>query len=174
GAERPPRRGTMYEFLEYQVADAMTYRPVTITRTTPLAEVETLLEQHDFDCLPVSEEGALLGVVTKLDVLKVFAFTPQAMIPRYAEIIGQPAETVMTHRPITVTPDMSLTSVMTLMAETRYHSFPVVIGALLIGMVSRQDVLQALARAAAGERPRSRPDSGRKEGRGQSTIARPS
>ena len=147
----------MYEFLEYQVADAMTYHPVTITRATSLADVEALFEEHDFNCLPVCEEGALLGIVTKLDVLKAFAFTTRGMIPRYEEIMQQPAERVMTIRPITVTPDLNLTRVLQLMAETRYRSFPVVIGALLIGMIAREDVLRALARAARGERPRSGP-----------------
>lgn len=159
----------MYEFLEYQVADAMTYRPVTITRATPLAEVAGVFGAHDFNCLPVSEEGALLGIVTKVDFLKAFAFTPRTMIPPYEEIMQRPAESVMTHRPMTVTPDTSLTRVLQLMAETRYHSFPVTMGAFLLGMISRRDVLRALARAAAGEQPRSGPRSGRGEGRGAST-----
>jgi len=145
----------MYEFLEYQVADAMTYHPVTIVRATPLSEVERLFAQHDFNCLPVCEDGVLLGIVTKLDVLKAFAFTTRGMIPRYEEIMCQPAETVMMLRPVTLTPDVSLTRVLQLMADTRYRSFPVIIGDLLIGMVAREDVLRALARAARGERPRS-------------------
>jgi CBS domain-containing protein len=154
----------MYEFLEYQVGDAMTYQPVTITRATPLSDVEVLFEEHDFNCLPVSEQGALLGIVTKLDVLKAFVFTPRTIVPRYEQILHQPAESVMTYQPITVTPDMPLTRVVQLMVETRYRSFPVVIGGLLVGVISRQDVLRALARAAAGERPRSGPGSSREKG----------
>jgi CBS domain-containing protein len=145
----------MYEFVEYLVADAMTYRPVTITRATPLSELEALFEQHDFNCLPVCEGGVLFGIVTKLDLLKAFAFTARTMIPRYEEIMREPAERVMTIQPVTVTPDVSLTRVLQMMAETRYRSFPVVIGALLIGMIAREDVMRALARAARGERPRS-------------------
>jgi CBS domain-containing protein len=151
----------MYEFLEYQVADAMTYQPVTITRGTSLAEVEALFEQHDFNCLPVSEAGGLLGIVTKLDLLKAFAFSPRTIVPHYDEIMHRPAETVMTHRPVTVTPDMPLTRLLELMRETRYRSFPVMVGALLIGMISREDVLHALGRAARGERPRSGPTHAR-------------
>src|SRR5205809_296022 len=78
----------MYEFLDYQVADAMTYRPLTVSPGTPLAEV-----------------------------------------------------------------------------DARYRSVPVTIGALLIGIVARQDVARALRRAAAGEGPklrRTRPDCDRK------------
>jgi CBS domain-containing protein len=158
----------MYEFLEYQVADAMTYQPVTITRATPLAEVEALFEQHDFNCFPVSEDGVLLGVVTKLDMLKAFAFTTRTMVPNYEAIMQRPAETVMSHRPVTVTPDMPLTRVLALMTETRYRSFPVMVGALLIGMISREDVIRALARAARGERPRSGPPRGNRTGAGPS------
>jgi CBS domain-containing protein len=63
------------------------------------------------------------------------------------------------------------------MAETRFRSFPVVIGALLIGMISREDILRALARAAAGIRPRSGAGSWRDEpvaepGRGTGEPAR--
>src|SRR5215470_15036757 len=90
----------MYEFLEYQVIDAMTCQPLTITRATPLAEIEVLFAQHEFNCLPVTEEGALLGIVTKLDVLRAFAFGPRTVVPRYEEIMHQPAETVMTRRPV--------------------------------------------------------------------------
>ena len=147
----------MYEFLEYQVGDAMTYHPVTIGRAVSLGEVEALFELHDFNCFPVTESGGLLGIVTKLDVLKAFAFTTRTMVPDYHAIMKTPAETVMTHGPVTVTPDMPLTRVLELMTETRYRSFPVTIGALLIGMISREDVLRAVARAARGERPRSGP-----------------
>ena len=143
----------MYEFLEYRVADAMTYRPITITRDTSLAEIQAIFAEHDFNCLPVCEEGALLGIVTKLDCLKAFAFTPQSIVPHYDDIMREPAATVMTTKPLTVTPDLSLTRVVELMAETRYRSFPVTVGGLLIGIIAREDVLRALHRAAEGRRP---------------------
>jgi CBS domain-containing protein len=144
----------MYEFLEYQVADALTLRPVTVGRRTTLAEAEALFERHDFDCLPVvDEDGALVGVIGKLDFLRAFAFGNRTMMPRYEEIMQQPVESVMTLRPTTIAPDMNLTRVLQLMVETRHKSFPVTIGALLIGIVSRGDVVRALRRAATGERP---------------------
>src|SRR5207244_3359912 len=125
-------RMAMYEFLDYQVADAMTYRPVTVSAGTPLAEVEALFERHDFNSLPVvSRDGILVGVVTKLDFLTAFAFTPHELVPHYDEIPGRAAESVMTRNPVTVRPDMTLTRLLQLMVDTRYRSFPVAIGALL-------------------------------------------
>src|SRR2546422_2954203 len=147
----------MFEFLDYQVADAMTYRPLTVSLDTPLAEVEALFERHDFNSLPVvSRDGILVGLVTKLDFLKAFTFTPQAVVPHYDEIMYRPAESIVTRNPITVRPDMPLTRLLQLMVDTRYRSFPVTIGALLIGIVARQDVLRALRQAAAGEGPKRR------------------
>jgi len=148
------------------VADAMTYRPLTVSPGTPLAEVEALFERHDFNSLPVvSRDGILLGLVTKLDFLQAFAFTPQEVVPHYDEIMCRPAESVMTGDPITVRPDIPLTRLLQLMVDTRHRSFPVTIGALLIGIVARQDVVRALRRAAAGEGPklrRTHPDCNRK------------
>ena len=147
----------MYEFLDYQVADTMTYRPLIVSPGTPLAEVEALFERHDFNSLPVvSRDGILLGLVTKLDFLQAFAFTPQEVVPHYDEIMCRPAESVMTGDPITVRPDIPLTRLLQLMVDTRHRSFPVTIGALLIGIVARQDVVRALRQAAAGEGPRRR------------------
>jgi CBS domain-containing protein len=142
----------MYEFVEYRVSDAMTDRPVTIRPNTTLAEVEALFEKHDYDCLPVCDErDRLLGVVTKLDFLRAFAFSRDTMVPRYQDIMKRPADTVMTIAPITVTPDMPLTRILQLMIDTRHKSFPVMLGKLPVGMIARQDIVRALHRAAAGE-----------------------
>ena len=145
----------MYEFVEYQVSDAMTFHPVTVGPTATLAEVEALFEKYDYDCLPVcDDQRRLCGVVSKLDFLRAFAFTPDAMVPRYAEIMQRPVSSVMTDRPTTVAQEMSLTSVLQTMIATRHKSFPVLAGKMLLGMISRQDVVRALRRAAAGERAR--------------------
>lgn len=145
----------MYEFVAYQVADAMTYRPVTVGPGATLAEVETLFEKHDYDCLPVCDErGRLLGVVTKLDFLRAFAFTRDTVVPRYEEIMQRQARTVMTAEATTVTEDMPLTRVLQLMVDSRHKSFPVTRESVLVGTISRRDVVRALRRAAAGEQAR--------------------
>ena len=146
----------MYDFLEYTVADAMTYRPVTVGPQATLAELEARFEQHDFDCLPVcDQDGRMLGVVGKLDFLRAFAFGNETMLPRYDDIMQRPVESIMTRRPITVSPDAPLTRVLQLMVETRHKSFPVLMGNLVLGMIARRDLLRALRRAA-GQPARAR------------------
>lgn len=144
----------MYEFLEYRVLDVMTRPAVTIAPGTPLREVEALFEAHDFNALPVvGSDGELVGIVSKLDLLRAFRFTEESLFPPYDEIMERPAETVMRRRPETVRQRTPLTRVLERMIETRHKSFPVVDDHHVIGMVAREDVLRGLRRAVAGEKP---------------------
>jgi CBS domain-containing protein len=139
----------MYEFLSLHVSDAMTREPVTIREGTSLAEAEGIFEQHNFNGLPVVDEnGRLRGVLTKLDLLKAFVFTPQSIVPHYEEILREPAARFLTSEPLAVTPDLPLTRVLERLVETRYKSFPVVNEGRLVGMIAREDVLRVIRRVA--------------------------
>jgi CBS domain-containing protein len=145
----------VYEFLDYRVLDAMTPDPVRTGPDASIAETEALLEQHDFNALPVVDaKGALLGVVTKLDLLRAFRFTDDHMFPPYEEVMAQPVSGVMTTDPVTVTPRTPLTRVLETLVRTRSKSLPVVDDGLVVGMIAREDVLAALRRAVGGERPK--------------------
>jgi CBS domain-containing protein len=47
-----------------------------------MREFEELFEKHDFNSFPVVEEKKMLGIVTKFDFLRAFAFTTGQMAPR--------------------------------------------------------------------------------------------
>jgi len=144
----------MYEFLDYLVSDVMS-KPTTVGPDATLAEVEQILEQTGFNGLPVVRGDELIGFVTSLDLLQAFGFTPDAILPPYDEIMRRPVSDVMSKHPAVVQPTMHLTRVLQKMVDTRNKSFPVVDpkGNRLVGMIAREDVMQALRRAAAGERP---------------------
>ena len=146
----------MYAFLSYRACDAMTPGPVTVGPGTTLAEAETIFEHHPFNSLPVvDDERQLLGVFTKLDLLKAFRQRDDRMFPPYDEIMRQPVSAFMTlERDLaTATPRMPLTRVLEKMVETRSKSLPVVDAGALVGMVAREDLMKALRRAVAGEVP---------------------
>ena len=139
----------MYEFLEYRVGDFMSRNGVVVSRHTPLEEAERLFARHDFNMLPVVEGPRLVGVLTKLDFLRAFSFGKDRLMPHYREILRQPVESVMATDPLTVSPDTPLTRVLEKIVETRYRSFPAVDNDVLVGVISREDVVTALRKAAA-------------------------
>lgn len=132
----------------------MTTDVVAIRPDTPLAEAEALFDRHDWNALPVVDpQGDLVGWLTKLDVLKAYAFTPESMVPPYDEIRKRPAASLMTREPASVTPDLPLTRVLHRLLETRNKSFPVLEGERLVGVIAREDVIRALRKAASGDVP---------------------
>jgi CBS domain-containing protein len=144
----------VYEFLDYLACDAMTRDPVTVTPGASLGEVEGLLEQHGWNALPVVEGSRLVGVVTSLDLLKAFRFTPDRLFPPYLEIMRSPVSSVMRHEVETVAPRTPLPRALEKMVRTRNKSLPVVEDDEVVGILTRADVMGALRRAVAGEKPR--------------------
>ncbi len=146
----------MYEFLEYRVCDAMTTEPVTTHSGLSLAEAEALFDEHGFNAMPVvDEEQRLVGILTKLDLLKAFADIDGRMFTPYDEIMKKPVGEFMTAQPgvASVTPRTPLTRALARLIEVRAKSLPVVDDERVVGMIAREDILGALRRAVAGETP---------------------
>lgn len=49
----------------------MTRNPLTVAPTTPLREAATILHEKKLGCLPVVEDGRLVGILTVTDMLGV-------------------------------------------------------------------------------------------------------
>jgi tRNA nucleotidyltransferase (CCA-adding enzyme) len=142
--------------LERPLADVMTYRPVTIRCGATLAEAGGLFEAHGVHCLPVLDGGRLVGVVSRVDLLRAVGRAAAPGVGVATPVLEQPVESVMSRCPVTVGPDMPLGAVLERMLASGHQSFPVVIGALVIGIVTSRDVVRALWRgrqADEGEAP---------------------
>jgi CBS domain-containing protein len=140
----------VYEFLDYRVQDFMS-PPVTIPPEALLADAERILEEKRFNALPVVDEnGALIGLVTSLDFLKAFSFSADSMFPPYDQIMRRSVGEIMSLNPLGVQPLTPLTRILQKMIDTRNKSFPVVDGARVVGVVTREDVMRALRMADAG------------------------
>ena len=147
----------MYEFLECRVVDAMSRDPITIGPDVSLERAEALFDEHDFNALPVvDEQNRILGLVTKLDLLKAFAEIDGRMFVPYDEIMKKPVSSVMTSVPrvTSVSPRTPLTTALKKLLEVGAKSLPVVDNENVVGMIAREDILRALRRAVAGEAPR--------------------
>ena len=75
----------MHKFLEASAGQYMTRAVQTVTRDTTMREFKSLVDDADFNTFPVREGGDIVGLVTKFDFLKCFAFNPGRMVPGYDE-----------------------------------------------------------------------------------------
>jgi len=116
-------------------------------------ELEALFEKHDFNSIPVVEEGNMLAIVTKFDFLRAFAFTTGQMVPHYDELMRRPVAEMMTEAVVHIEPTAPLTRVLQLMVSLKNRSFPVIgPDRQLAGIISRGDVMRALKEATQGIR----------------------
>ena len=126
----------------------MTPSVTTVTRQITLGELGQLFEKHDFNSFPVVEDGKVLGIVTKFDFLRTFAFTTGQMLPHYDELMQRRVVEMMTEAVVHVEPEAPLTRVLQLMVSLKARSFPVISPERrLVGIISREDVMRALSEA---------------------------
>ena len=142
----------IYRFLECTAAQYMTGAVTTVTRQVTMGELGKLFEKHDFNSFPVVEDGNMLGIVTKFDFLRTFAFTTGQMLPHYDELMQRPVAEMMTEAVVHVEPATPLTRVLQLMVSLKTRSFPVVgPDRQLLGIVSREDVMRAVKEATQAD-----------------------
>lgn len=53
-----------------QVSEAMTPDPITVDPETSLEEIATLMVKHNIHTLPVFDQGAMVGIIGKADILR--------------------------------------------------------------------------------------------------------
>jgi CBS domain-containing protein len=123
----------------------MTRQVKTVARDTTLRNFDALFTKHDFNAFPVVEGANMVGLVTKFDFLKAFAFTTGQLLPHYDEIMKRTVREVMTEAVVHVEPTAPLTRALQLMVNLKARSFPVLSpDKQLVGMLAREDIMRAL------------------------------
>ncbi len=131
------------------VHEVMSTSPVTATPTSSVVDLLALFDRHDYNAFPVlDQQDRLLGIVSKLDVLRLFLADRAPPAPAPTAIGTARVADLMRYAVISVEPQDPLVVAADLMVETKLHSLPVVDrrGGLpaLVGVVSRGDVLRGL------------------------------
>lgn len=150
--------------------DIMTSPVVTVGPDATVAEIAALLFERRISAVPVVQDGRLVGIVSEADLLHrheigtdhaaqadswwVRLFAADRSIGEYIKSHARRARDVMTREVATVAPDAPLAEVATLLETRRVKRLPVLEGERLAGMVSRSDLVAALAETArAASRP---------------------
>jgi CBS domain-containing protein len=131
----------------------MTTAPAVVRSTLTVRELIECFERDDVHSYPVVEaDRTLRGIVTKLDVLRVFR--PESTGLEIGNVGDRRVADIMRPGVFTLQPDDPLFVAIDLMIETRLRSLPVVerprgMPPVLVGMVSQGDVLRGLMAESA-------------------------
>ncbi|MCL2713050.1 MAG: CBS domain-containing protein [Alphaproteobacteria bacterium] len=141
----------------------MTRSVVTVTPdTSVIAAAKIMLERH-VSGLPVVDEGArLVGVISEGDLLRRseigtqrkrgrllrFFLGPSQLANDFIHEHGRKVAEVMTQTPLTITEDTAVTDIADLMERNNIKRLPVMRDGILVGIVSRANLLQAVASLA--------------------------
>jgi CBS domain-containing protein len=144
-----------------KAADIMTTRVVTIHDDAPIYEAARLMLQDDISGLPVVDRaGNLVGIVTEGDLVRRVESGTEIRRPRWLEIMKDPGalaaeyvrahgrrvSEVMTPNVITAAEDTALEDVVLLMERLGVRRVVVTRGKHMVGIISRANLLQALAK----------------------------
>lgn len=124
------------------VADYMSRQVVTLNPDMEVLKALLLLAEHDIAGAPVlAEHGGVVGILTEKDCLK------SALEATYHSEFGGLVADYMNHEVVSVGPDDGLVQVAERFVTYSYHRYPVLEDGRLVGIISRRDVIQALAGA---------------------------
>lgn len=116
--------------------DVMSAPVVTVSPGTSIEEAAALVAEHGFAALPVVDDhGRLVGVVSGEDLLR-----EELRARRAAHHVSD----AMSDLVVAVEAEMPVGEIARQLLGHHYRSLPVVAGDLLVGVVSRGDLLRAL------------------------------
>lgn len=146
-------------------SDIMTRGVITVSPDTSVSEVVALLLRHRISAVPVVDHDALVGIVSEGDLLRrtetatetrrsrwlEFATSVPKLAAEYTKTHGRKASDVMTRDVITVGVSEPIAEIASILESRGIKRVPVVQDGKVVGIVSRANLLQALASKVQNE-----------------------
>ena len=142
------------------VEDVMTRDVITVSPATPIHEAASLMVGHGVSGLPVIDaEGRVVGIISEGDLIvrqrhrkqtpwwHLFFTNGEQLAQDYRKAVGTRVGEVMTQRVVTISPVWSIEVAASILDSRNIRRLPVVLDGRLVGIVSRADVIKALARS---------------------------
>jgi len=142
--------------------DIMTKDVITVSPDMEIISAAGILFQHHINGVPVIQsDGKMVGILCQSDVIaqqkaipipSLFTFLdgyiPFTSLKKVEKNVQKIAAIkvahAMTENPVTVSPETSIEEIATLMVDKNFHSLPVVLNDVLVGILGKEDVLQTL------------------------------
>src|ERR1700739_1279438 len=141
----------------------MTRPVITVTPETTIIEAaNTMLQRHVSGLPVVDAAGKLVGIISEGDFIRRSEIGTQRRRGRFLKFIlgsgkeatdfvhehGRRVAEIMTPDPLTINEDTDLETIVELMEKNGVKRLPVMHGDKLVGIVSRSNLLQAVASLA--------------------------
>jgi CBS domain-containing protein len=141
----------------------MTRPVITVTPETTIVEAANTMLQRHVSGLPVTDAtGKLVGIISEGDFIRRGEIGTQRKRSRFLKFIlgpgqaatdfvhehGRKVAEIMTPQPLTITEDTALEEIVELMEKNNVKRLPVMRGDKIVGIVSRANLLQAVASLA--------------------------
>ena len=137
----------------------MTRTVVTVEPDTRISKVARAMINNRISAVPVLDHNELVGIVTERDLLRraeigtehqrsrwmELVFSNQNLATEYVREHGRKASDVMTRDVITVSPATPVTEIAKILESHHIKRVPVMENGKLVGIVSRANLIQALA-----------------------------
>lgn len=148
--------------------DIMTKSVVTVTPETTVPEIAKKLIDRHISAIPVVDlDGRVLGIVSEGDLMRrpetatephhswwlALLTLPSEDARRYVKTHGTHARDVMSTDVIAVSENETVGQIAALLEKRRIKRVPVIRDGILVGIVSRADLLQGLASSKPPEAP---------------------
>ena len=145
-----------------KAADIMTRKVVSVAPDTLVHVVAETMIEHHISGVPVVDAGRrVIGILTEGDLVRRSEIGTERRRPWWLELLtdesgraadyvksrGLRAGDVMTRSVISITPRTPLREIADMMEKWTIKRVPVVSGGKLVGIVSRHDLLRAIAKA---------------------------
>jgi CBS domain-containing protein len=109
---------------------------VTVAPDTPVGTAVATLAEKRIGCIVVTTDGgALAGILSERDVVRVLA-------QQGGDVLDEPVSALMTAKVVTCSPSQTIADVMEMMTQGRFRHVPVLEEGRLAGMVSIGDVVK--------------------------------
>jgi CBS domain-containing protein len=184
---RTDARASLADNFSMQASDIMTTPVVTVGPQTPVPEIARVLLEKRISGVPVLDKGRLVGLVSEGDLLHRHEIATESLKgggswwlrlfsagetpAQYIKAHGRFASDVMTREVKTIAPDTPLEEIAALLEARRIKRVPVMRGHELVGIVSRANLVQALAGAPFPSTQMTAPTDQAIRGRLQAELA---
>jgi CBS domain-containing protein len=156
-----------------KASDIMATNVVTVGADASVGEVAKLLLDNHISAVPVvGKKGELLGIVSEGDLLRrteigtekhrswwLEALTSSdTLADEFVKSHARKVSDVMTRQVITATLGTPISEIATLLEKNNIKRVPIVMAGKVVGIVSRANLIQALASAAKSSVPEAKAD----------------